>query len=344
MKKESLVLIVVMAVMVLPKPAQCDGSFKGKMFGDYYYVAGNNVQDLEGRHGLWFRRIYFTYNNQLTDNLKMRLRLEMDSPGDFMSKDKMVPVVKDAWLSYSFGDNSVLAGVISPPTFGKTIEDFWGYRCLEKTPLDLFKLRSSRDHGIAMKGNLNQSGSISYMAMFGNGSSNKGEINKGKIFYGALTFEPAEGFVLEAYGDYETEVDKVSSYVYQGFAGYQGDWGRIGLHFANKHVNAVDLGWDFSVLSGFAVISAGSGLDIIARYDKTRGDGWEAGFQGNKISYIPLADYVKTNLIIVGVSFKVLDSLLLIPNVKYAFYDEPEMGDKPDADIYANLSFLFKFK
>lgn len=344
MKKVSLVLMAVMAVSLLPGLAQAQGEFKGKMFGDYYYVAGNNVEDYEGRHGLWFRRIYFTYNNQLTDNLKMRLRLEMDSPGDFTSKDKMVPVVKDAYLSYSFGKQSIKGGVISPPTFGKTIEDFWGYRSLEKTPLDLFKIRSSRDHGVALEGDLDEGGTVNYTLMYGNGSSNKGETNNSKTIYGALTFQPAEGFVLEAYGDYEIEENDVSSMVYQGFAGYQGDWGRFGLHYANEHVSAGDMSFDFGILSGFAVITAGGGVDIIARYDKTMGDGWEAGFKGQKISYIPLANYVKTNLVIAGVSFQVFDSFWLIPNVKFAFYDEPEFGDKPDSDVYANLTFFLKFK
>lgn len=342
MKRLCLVWVAVMAVTVLCGTAQAQGTFKGLMFGDYYYVAGNSNQDLESRNGLWFRRVYFTFNSQLTDNLKMRLRFEMDSPGNFTSKNKMVPVVKDAWLSYSFGDHSLMGGVISPPTFGKTIEDFWGYRALEKTPLDLFKMRSSRDHGVALDGRLDPS--VSYTLMFGQGSSNGGVTDNGKLLYGALTFEPLEGMVLEVYGDYETEVNDVSSYVYQGFAGYQGNWGRFGLHYANKHVSAPEEGWDFGIFSGFAVFTAGNGVDIIARYDKTMGDGWEAGFKGSGLSYIPMADYVKTNLIIAGVSFEILNDFWLIPNVKYAFYDEPEFGDTPDADIYVNLTFFLKFK
>jgi hypothetical protein len=344
MKKVSMVMMVVMAVSIFPGLAQAQGSFKGLMFGDYYYAAANNVDDYEGRHGLWFRRIYFTFNSNLADNIKMRLRFEMDSPGDFTSKNKMAPVVKDAYLSYSFGSHAIKGGVISPPTFGKTIEDFWGYRSMEKTPLDLFKIRSSRDHGLALEGDLDAGGTVNYTLMYGNGSSNGGEINSGKLLYGALTFEPMEGLVLEAYGDYETEVNDVSSYVYQGFAGYQGDWGRFGLHFANKHVDTPDTGRDFGIISGFAVIAAGGGLDIIARYDKTMGDGWEAGFKGQGISYIPLANYVKCNLIIAGISFEVFKDFWVIPNVKYAFYDEPDMGEKPDADIYANLTFFLKFK
>jgi hypothetical protein len=138
-------------------------------------------------------------------------------------------------------------------------------------------------------------------------------------------------------------VNNKSSLLYQGFAGYQGDWGRVGLHYANENVSVADTSWNYGILSGFAVIAAGGGVDIIARYDKTMGGGWEAGFKGQKISYIPLANYVKTNLIIAGVSFETLKNFWMIPNVKYAFYDDPDMGETPDADIYANLTFFFKF-
>lgn len=343
MKKYSLVLMAAMVLGTIPTAVQAQGSFKGYMINEYYSVFSHHNEDIEGQHGFWFRRIYLTYNNNLSDTIKMRLRFEMNSPGDFKTSDSLKAVVKDAYLSAKVGGQDLIAGIISPPTFGLTIEDFWGYRVLEKTPLDLFKLRSSRDFGIGMKGTLDEGKTVSYMIMLGNSSSNKAETNKGKIFYSALAFRPMEGLVLEAYGDYEAQPDNKTYYVYQGFAGYEGDWGRVGLQYANKHYDNDDEGLDYSIFSGFAVIKAGQKLDLIVRFDRTFGEGFEENFSGHKMAYIPFADNVTANLIIAAVSYNVAKNIWLIPNIKFAMYQEPEMGDKPDADFYGNLTLWFKF-
>jgi hypothetical protein len=340
MRKLSLLACVVLALSLLSGMSFAQGSFKGSMFGDYYYVASHHKEDYEGRNGFWFRRIYFSYNPKLTDKIKMRLRLEMASPGDFDKKDKMYPVVKDAWLNADIGGGQNLVfGLVSTPTWGSHVEDTWGYRSLEKTPLDLMKLGSSRDFGIGLKGDLDKNGTVSYSLLFGNGESSKSETNKGKKFYGSLAFKPAKGLLLEVYGDYETTKDKKNYTVYQGFAAYQGDWGRVGLLYANRHYDHEDTDLDWSVFSGFAVISASEKMDIIARYDKMLGEP-----VAKTVSYIPFSKAATSNLIIGGISYEIAKSIWIIPNVKYVFYDEPDVGETPGDDAYINLTFWWKFK
>lgn len=340
MKKLSLFVCVVLALSLLSGFSYADGSFKGYMFGDYYYVASHHNNDYKGRNGLWFRRIYFSYNPKLTEKIKMRLRLEMSSPGDFDEKAKMTPVVKDAWLKADLGGgHNLVFGIVSTPTWGSNVEDVWGYRSLEKTPLDLMKMGSSRDFGIGLQGDLDKSGTVSYNILFGNGSSNKSETNKGKKVYGSLAFKPVKGLLLEAYGDYETTKDKKNYYIYQGFAAYQGDWGRIGLLLANRHYDHDETSLDWIMFSGFAVISASNTVDIIARYDKMLGEP-----AAKTISYIPFSKESPSNLIIGGISFEIARSIWIIPNVKYVFYDKPEAGDTPGDDFYVNVTFWWKFK
>jgi hypothetical protein len=179
--------------------------------------------------------------------------------------------------------------------------------------------------------------------MYGNGSSNKAETNQGKMVYGMLGFAPAKGIYLEAYADYESLPDDKTYYVYQGFASYSGSFGRFGLQYANKHYDAGDTSLDYGVVSGFAVLSGGENLELIARYDKALGDGWEAGFNGSKVAYVPMASYVKPNVVLAAVSYQVVKNVWVIPNLKYIFYDEPELGEKPSADTYGNLTIYFKF-
>ena len=85
------------------------GKFSGLMFGDYYWAYYDRHQDgisisdptpVEGQHGLWFRRIYFTYDFTTTKKLTTRFRLEANSNGDFTGGD-LTPYVKDAYLKWT---------------------------------------------------------------------------------------------------------------------------------------------------------------------------------------------------------------------------------------------------
>ena len=133
--------------------------FSGLAFGDLYVVAANHDAALEGENGLWFRRVYFTYDRKLSDEFDMRFRLEMNSSGDFKSSAKLEPFVKDMWVRYKRGGTSVYLGMSSTPTWGR-VEGFWGYRDVEKTPLDLHKYTGSRDVGVAVKGALGDAGRV----------------------------------------------------------------------------------------------------------------------------------------------------------------------------------------
>ena len=341
MKKVSYFLLVVSVLVILPNMAQAQGSLKGYMVGEYYSVLDHNNEDLKGMNGFWFRRIYFTFNSKLTDNISMRLRFEMNS--ESFGSATLGAVVKDAYLSTKLGGHTLMAGIQPTPTFGFLFEDIWGYRALEKTPLDLFKFASSRDFGIGLKGNLDSKGTVSYNLLFGNGSSNKGEANKGKRLYAALAFKPAKGFTLSVYGDYEHKNPDSKLYTYQGWATYEGDWGRIGLLYANQALTNGTT-YNMGLFSAFAIFKAGEKIELIARYDKAMTDDWEMKFKGSGFDYVPMADYVRPNFIIAALSWQAAKDVWIIPNIKYSFYDSPALGDKPGSDIYAILTLWFKFK
>ncbi len=63
----------------------------GLAFGDYYYVAANHRDELVDQNGFWFRRIYLTYDHTLTKAFSLRVRLEMNSKGDFESSGVNTP-------------------------------------------------------------------------------------------------------------------------------------------------------------------------------------------------------------------------------------------------------------
>jgi len=355
MKKLCLFLTAIMVLSLFPLVAKAEfkpeaGSIDGYMIAEYFYIANHNNADLEGDHGFWFRRIYFTYNNKLSDTVKMRLRFEMNSPGKVFTSDTLVPFVKDAYLSFKLGESNLVVGIQSPPSFDY-IEGIWGYRSLEKTPLDLYKWTSSRDFGISLKGGKE----FLYHLMFANGSSNKAESDKGKKFFGMVGYETS-GFHLEVNGHYERRKEIYDEFMIHPFVSYAGSWGRIGVEYAYNDLKekgqegAADKNWKYNVLSAFVVFSASEKVDIIGRYDMAWGDGFKENWKGSGIDYIPFADYHEFSFIIGAVSFNVYKNIWLIPNIKYTTYKEntglaTPLADyaKPGDDLYVNMTLFFKF-
>lgn len=318
-----------------------NGRFSGYMFGDLYYVASNHKSNLEGRNGFWFRRIYFTYDKALTGGFSMQFRLEMASPGNFTSNSKLVPFVKDAYLKWSKGRHQLILGISSTPTW-EIIEKVWGYRSVEKTPLDLQKWGSSRDFGLAAKGDLNESGSFKYHVMFANGAGNKGETNKGKKFLGSIGFYPNRSFLIEVYGDYESlPADKTVS-TYQFFAAFKTDKIRLGVQYAHQtRTNATVGGNDLELnqVSAFLAANLSAKTNIFARVDRLM----DPNPKGAGISYLPFDSTAKALFCVAGFDLLPSNDIHFIPNVEAVFYGKNEAGVKPGSDLIPRVTFYYKF-
>jgi hypothetical protein len=350
MKKVSLIVMIALAIALIPdsglaqfKPES--GGIKGYMATEYYWNFNHNTGEIadggfQGRHGFWFRRIYFTYDNTLSETVKMRLRFEMNSPGDFTSSSTLNAFVKDAYLDFKLGGGiSLRAGIQGPPSFALE-EDTWGWRPLEKTPLDLYKWTSSRDFGISVKGGE----TLAYHVMFGQGSSNKAETNSGKKFFGSLAYK-TNGFVVEAMAQYDRAKSGDDDIILKGFGAYTDDWGRVGLMYAyrNYKMEGADSSLAYNILSAFAVINAGDKVELIGRYDMNFGDGYNSSFKGSGISYVPFADNHEFSFVIAALAYQVHKNVWIIPNVKFSMYRDPGEGDKADNDFYGYLTLYFKF-
>ena len=167
-----------------PEATKTEPSWKisGLVYGDYYWLAADHREALEDQNGFWFRRIYLTYDHTFSKAFSARLRLEMNSPGDFSSSERMTPYVKDAWVKWTHGSHAVSFGLAPTPSF-EFVESVWGYRSVEKTPLDLLRWDSSRDIGLLAQGALG--GRTRYSVQVGNGSGVNGETDRAKAFRGS---------------------------------------------------------------------------------------------------------------------------------------------------------------
>lgn len=254
----------------------------------------------------------------------MKLKLETASSGDFVTKGKLIPSVKDAFISFKEKDYKIRFGIQSPPTFSM-IKALWGYRSLEKTSVDLQKWSSSRDFGISLtkKGDF-----FSFALMFGNSSSNKSEVDKEKRLYASFGITPVEALYIEIYGDYNGLFASYNQYLVHGFVSYKTTSFRIGLLYSRK--GSLNDNTSNNLVSCYAVYSLKEGLDFILRYDKTM----EANTKGEDISYIPFSSASPANFVLTGISYTISNKVQIMPNVKFVYYDSASVS----YDLYPNLT------
>ncbi|MFQ5550636.1 MAG: hypothetical protein ACE5FJ_05315 [Gemmatimonadales bacterium] len=310
----------------------------GLAFGDAYAVVAHHDADIENANGAWLRRAYLTFNARVAESTDVRLRFEAASPGDFTTSAKISPFVKDAWIRWRFPNNSVYVGLSSSPTWDLP-EGVWGYRHVEKTALDLFKFGSSRDFGVALKGQT-ESGLLRYHFMVGNGSGTKSETNEGKKFMGAVSVHTEQGFIAQAYADFDDRPGGTDRFTLKGFAAWQSEAATIGAMLTRQH-RQVELGpdLDLELLSVFGTYRVNDRVALLGRYD--RGLDPMPGATG--ISYLVLDDTADPNLILAGVDLTVDGNFHLIPNIEAVFYSADGGAPTPDTDVIGRVTFSVRF-
>lgn len=316
------------------------GTIRGTVFGDFYWIPMNHNSELEGNNGFWFRRIRFTYDRELSDSFSSRLRLDMSSEGDFITNSSLVPSVKDAYLKWENENHAVFAGITSVPTWG-VIEDVWGFRSVEKTPLDLQRFGSSRDFGIKVQGKVGEEEKVGYNFMLGNGNSNRNELNKGKKVMLAVNYQLTDRLIIEAYGDVNGQPNDRNIYTAQGFIGYQSDELNVGAlyayQFRNNTAAAGDL--NLNLASVFANMEMSEKIISFLRIDHM----FNPNPGGEGIDYIPFSDQAESTLIIAGADILLEENIHLIPNVESVIYGESELGFTPDTDFIPRLTLHYNF-
>ena len=330
---------LVLALIFTAGPASAQRvNFHGHMFGDYYWVGANHLDDLEGNNAFQFRQIYLTMDFELGNSWSARLRHEMSSPGDFSSSEKLDPGFEDAYLKWDNGRHEMTLGLTETPTWGG-VEPVWGYRAVEKTLLDLHGIGSSRDIGVTLKGSIDQAKTLRYHLMVANGNAVRSETDPGKKVFLSLGFYPSKSVVFEVYGDYDDRPGDTNRYTLQGFLAYQGAHGRIGLQYVHQ-MRHVEGGPDVQLngLSVFGAVAVARTVNGFLRFDRL----FDPNPNGAAIPYIPFDPTAKSSLFIGGLEFQPHEQVHVMPNVEVVLYDAVG-GVRPDTDVIPRISFYFTF-
>jgi hypothetical protein len=316
-----------------------DLQVSGVVFGDAYGVVEHHDPAADGANGFWLRRINLVFDQKMGDRLSARLRFEAASPGNFTSSGGLDPFVKDAYVQWNGDRAQVAAGLTSTPTMD-FVEAAWGYRPVERVPVDLQRFGGTRDMGVSVRGNFDAGKRWGYNAMVGNGSGLAAETNEGKKAMVSLTFQPNAAWGFEAYGDVESRPGEADRSTFHLFGFHRGDWGRIGVQGA-RQVREQPSGeeLELDLASVFVVVKAGERSHLLARVDRT----FDPNPEGQAIAYLPLDPTAEATIAILGWDYALAEKLNVIPNVEWVTYEHPEGGPDPDDDLLVRLTASWRF-
>ena len=333
--------------------------FSGLMFGDYYWyydrhqdgISSSDPTPVKGQHGLWFRRLYFTYDFAYSEKLSTRFRLEANSNGEFEDGD-IVPYVKDAYIKWAYkGKQQLTLGILPTLTFD-WLDGFWGLRHIEKSPADLYRLDSSRDFGFTFDGSAPVSG-LSYAVQFGNDSGSGSEVDDGKILRFETRYQRDSGLALEGFYSFGTGPSGENRQTAQGIAGFQRDTLRAGAQYLwQERQSGDDILPDqtIGIWSAFVVWDVlPKRADLFFRSDFVEGHlgGVETGLpDAENIDYWLLSSQAPFSTWIVGGEWYVHPAVRLSPNleiVRYTHEPDPVLFPGRRQDAILRFTFYWTF-
>jgi hypothetical protein len=319
----SLVLLWTWTAAAQEKPV----TIGGHAFLDAYAVVSHHDESIEGASGFWLRRAYVFFDKAFSESVSVRLAFEANSPGDFKTSANIEPFLKDVWVRWKQSPRLELVAGMSPTPLYPTVERVWGYRAVERTPLDLQRMGSSRDLGVAALGRL---GRVQYHVMAGNGSGTGAETNEGKRIGGSVLIPLTATTLVEFSGDREDRAGDDDRSTAQVFAAVQRERFRAGVQYAHQSRAASNI----DVLSAFGVVYLRTNVSVLARVDRL----FDPNPEGDRISYLPFAPDSESTLVIAGVDWKVHKNVSVIPNVQMIRYDSGI-----DSDIHSRLTLALTF-
>jgi hypothetical protein len=329
--------------------------FSGLMFGDYYWyyrwhqdqISDTNPTSVEGQQGLWFRRIYFTYDFAYNEKLSTRFRVEVNSNGDFSGGD-LVPFVKDAYLKWSYKGKQQLTLGVHPTLTFEWLDGFWGLRHIEKTAADLYRMDSSRDFGLTFGGPTSVNG-LTYAAQFGNDSGSGSETNQAKILRFESRYERNPGVALEAFYSFASRPAGQDRQTAQGIAGFRKGIARVAAQYLWQERRSGQLeapDQTIRIWSGFGVWDfLPKKADLFVRVDDVKGHlgDLETGLpDAEGIDYWLLSSQSPFTIWILGGEWYLHPSVRVGPNLELARYaHDPDPSKFPGRRSDSILRFTF---
>lgn len=313
------------------------GKLSGVFFGDLYSVGSHSDARLKGLDGLWNRRFNLSYDRKLEPGWSMRLRIEVKDRGDFSPEHSVDPFMKDAWLRYTVNGHKITFGLIPTPSF-EAMEDRLGVRHIERTPLDLWRMGSSRDKGISVAGPL--SGGLDYSLMVGDGSGTRSSRSGNSTVYGRLGYKATPEVYVNLYGDTWKQERGARRQTGMAEVFYSGNGFKLGATYATqRRTRPGTAAFSFNVVSFYGEARLSDTVSPFVRYDVVS----NALPDADRIDYYRMSRAGKPSFLQAGVRLHLSDDWELVPNVTVVSYRRGPTGVTPGQDTIFRLTFSYKF-
>ena len=333
-------LVFPIGVAVSAQDKSDPGKISGLFFGDFYSVRGHNDASIKGKDGFWLRRLYLTYDKKLDAKMSARIQLEAKDPGDFSTVQNMQPFIKDAWVRYNENGHKITLGLIPTPTWSQA-ETRLGYRHIEKTALDLFRMGSARDKGISVEGPLDKTGTFDYSVMIGDGSGTRSSKGDTRAYYLRVGSKITEGLVADLYLDSWKRESGGRWSTVKGEVFYQANDIKAGLMAASQRRTApAATAATIGVWSLYAEFASKAKNCPFIRFDTLN----QALSDADKIEFYKMSKDGKPTLVMVGVRMKINEFLEIVPNITTISYRKAAGATtSPRQDSIFRITFSAKF-
>lgn len=325
----------VLCIMLLSSLMIGEGKISGTGFFNYTSDLTDGVSGSD-KSSFGFDRVYFTYKNSVSDNISFKFQTDVgrfdfvdeDDDGNAIvgGKSHLFAYIKKAQLDWKTPISKITLGMQGMNVFNVT-EKTWGFRFIEKSPMDKHKFSSSADMGIGVSGKFSN---VSYSLLSTNGTGYKKEESDAfkktsiQLVYGEKKLVKKDGFnigtslTFEPYHDGEDYMKSVMAF----FGGYAGSGFRVGAEFDTKTDSKTELSEQIIAFYGsYKFTDVFEGLVYIDMYDEDTA-----------------TDEDGETYIIAGLNYYPTKGLTITPNVRLKSFE-----DGSDGETVFKMNFQFKF-
>ena len=262
-------LIIISTILFLSATMiMAQGKIGSKVYFDYSYKS-----DAAPTNSFELHRVYFSYSKALSKTIGYKFTTDV---GRFdTGKDKRLSVyLKIAALSWKTDFGKFVFGLQGMNMFNVE-EHNWGYRFIEKAPMDKNHFASSADLGIGyinkFAGKFNVSALVTNGGGYKNIESNNYKKYSFQAFYGDAKLSKG-GYNIGASLSFEgydnttsTATTTETTTVFGGFAAYSTGMIRVGGEYDYLNKSGIDV--TETILSFFANVKFSKGAEVFGRFD-----------------------------------------------------------------------------
>jgi len=301
----------------------------------YFDYTNNNGNGADISNEFEIRRVYFTYEKKLSSDMKYKFQMDAGRLKHDDDNEKIFAYIKKAYVSWHASVGDITFGIQGMNVFSVQ-EKTWGYRFIEKSPMDRHKFSSSADLGVGYANKLNKN--AQYSVLYTNGSGYAAPEADGYkklsalMLYGEPSLSKHDGFnggFSFSYEPFDNEVSpgnmsKENRNVFSLFGGYASGPVRVGIEFDNRMTGGEEL--TERIIGFIANYNINERTSVFAYYDNFDEDTGK--------------DVGSFNYLILGSVYQAGEGLRIAPNVRLNW--QGGAGSEESTNVY-NVNLEFKY-